>query len=707
MPIKQVLVLVDDFSSNSVELYDNVTLYDYGTWNIFREWDFTGDGSVDYYENLTNYSSKTFLSVQYDSAIEWSLGIDRDYAFNSGSVGNYDYTDYSYFISSDQSSDSSIQHGDWTLYALQSQLENPDEVEIILIDVDVTDEFDEQVSKVFEIASNYIGGRVQLSTQIEYILDSWLRSQTALNPTIVYVPTVFSISIAGRKPTFDEAISLATLELLNIAIVQSAPNVGQGFYDWGTVFSDVINVGAWNVDETNEPLWSSVSTLSTVDIFANGYIEKSGWGSGTNFGTSFATPRVAAEISNFWSLIWEVGLARGLLTEDDILSGNWVEYSDLVEILVKAISEDVFFKANDFWYETPKKVLKDDVTSSPFPTIYPITIAEGVGWSGITLNDASYSAFTNSLPLTYAAVITINEDTTYSGTLEATDVDDDELTFSLVGNPNNGVVILSSSGSYTYTPDANYHGSDSFSYKVNDGSANSEAAEVSITIRSQSEIGGAGNDILRGYDQNEMMIGGAGDDMYYVDGYGDRVIELSAGGSDTVYSSISLTLKAYSGVMQVEDLTLQGSSNLNGYGNDLDNTITGNSGNNVLRGYAGNDVLVGGLGQDSLYLGSDNELDRVVFGDINETNIGAQRDSIYQFDTAKDLIDLSLIDANTAISGDQAFKYSGTTEQANSVWTIRSGSSIIVRGDVNGDTTQDFEIMVVGVESLSIENFIA
>ena len=92
---------------------------------------------------------------------------------------------------------------------------------------------------------------------------------------------------------------------------------------------------------------------------------------------------------------------------------------------------------------------------------------------------------------------------------------------------------------------------------------------------------------------------------------------------------------------------------------------------------------------------------------ISETAVGSERDRLYGFDLGRDLIDLSLIDANTSVPGDQAFNYSGTTQQANSIWTIRSGSNIIVRGDVNGDTAQDFEIMVIGVESLSTENFIA
>ena len=121
----------------------------------------------------------------------------------------------------------------------------------------------------------------------------------------------------------------------------------------------------------------------------------------------------------------------------------------------------------------------------------------------------------------------------------------------------------------------------------------------------------------------------------------------------------------------------------------------------------GADILDGGTGTDYLYAGSDSDSDRFVFRDISETVVGSERDRLYEFDLGKDLIDLSLIDANTSVSGDQAFNYSGTTQQANSIWTIRSGSNIIVRGDVNGDAAQDFEIMVVGVLSFSSNNLVS
>ncbi|MDH6264815.1 Ca2+-binding RTX toxin-like protein [Rhizobium sp. SG_E_25_P2] len=122
--------------------------------------------------------------------------------------------------------------------------------------------------------------------------------------------------------------------------------------------------------------------------------------------------------------------------------------------------------------------------------------------------------------------------------------------------------------------------------------------------------GGAGNDRLDGGAGADRMEGGNGNDTYIVDNAGDLVVELGNDGSgnDTVKASVSYTLTDF-----VDTLILAGSANLNGAGNDLNNTITGNSGNNSLSGGEGNDTLNGGAGGDTLDGGAD--ADRLVGGD--------------------------------------------------------------------------------------------
>ena len=86
--------------------------------------------------------------------------------------------------------------------------------------------------------------------------------------------------------------------------------------------------------------------------------------------------------------------------------------------------------------------------------------------------DDSYDVF-HDRPLTVAANGVLGNDT---------DADSDPLTALLESNPANGTLVLGSDGSFTYTPNADFVGSDSFSYRANDGSESSAAATVTIDV---------------------------------------------------------------------------------------------------------------------------------------------------------------------------------------------------------------------------------
>jgi Ca2+-binding RTX toxin-like protein len=91
----------------------------------------------------------------------------------------------------------------------------------------------------------------------------------------------------------------------------------------------------------------------------------------------------------------------------------------------------------------------------------------------------------------------------------------------------------------------------------------------------------------------DTMIGGAGNDTYFVDNAGDVVLENAAEGNDAVFASVNYTLTA-----NVEVLVLQGAGTISGTGNTLANSIFGNSGNNTLDGGAAADTLTGNAGND-------------------------------------------------------------------------------------------------------------
>jgi len=87
----------------------------------------------------------------------------------------------------------------------------------------------------------------------------------------------------------------------------------------------------------------------------------------------------------------------------------------------------------------------------------------------------------NSPPIANAQSVTVNEDEPRTITLTGSDLDGDPLRFSVVNNPLNGQ-LTGAAPNLTYTPRANYNGTDSFTFKVNDGLADSRAATVLIGI---------------------------------------------------------------------------------------------------------------------------------------------------------------------------------------------------------------------------------
>ncbi|WP_058754293.1 M10 family metallopeptidase C-terminal domain-containing protein [Sphingomonas endophytica] len=148
--------------------------------------------------------------------------------------------------------------------------------------------------------------------------------------------------------------------------------------------------------------------------------------------------------------------------------------------------------------------------------------------------------------------------------------------------------------------------------------------------------GGSGNDTLIGWNGNDWLSGGAGDDL--LDG---------------------------------------------GAGND---TLLGGAGSDKLNGGAGNDLLDGGAGNDMLYGGAGSDTFR--FSQIGGT------DTIADFTTGDDRIDLSLIDAVTGGAKD-AFGWIGDADFSGKAGELRSygeGGFYYLSGDVNGDGVADFTI---------------
>ena len=74
------------------------------------------------------------------------------------------------------------------------------------------------------------------------------------------------------------------------------------------------------------------------------------------------------------------------------------------------------------------------------------------------------------------------EEAGQGGTLSCTDIDSSLLTYARIGDPSSGSATVAANGDWTYTPNPNYNGPDSFTFTANDGTVDSNTATVSITV---------------------------------------------------------------------------------------------------------------------------------------------------------------------------------------------------------------------------------
>ncbi len=90
-------------------------------------------------------------------------------------------------------------------------------------------------------------------------------------------------------------------------------------------------------------------------------------------------------------------------------------------------------------------------------------------------------------PVANAQAVTTAEDSAVAITLSGSDADNDPISYTLLSTPSHGTLI-GTAPNLTYTPDLNFNGQDSFTFKVNDGNDDSVAATVSISITASADV---------------------------------------------------------------------------------------------------------------------------------------------------------------------------------------------------------------------------
>jgi Ca2+-binding RTX toxin-like protein len=226
--------------------------------------------------------------------------------------------------------------------------------------------------------------------------------------------------------------------------------------------------------------------------------------------------------------------------------------------------------------------------------------------------------------------------------------------------------------------------------------------------------GNAGNDVLNGGTGADVMAGGVGNDVYFVDQAGDSIQEAVGAGSDAVYVTGDYVLQ---GGAEVELLAVTGAAASVGvilHGNEFGQSIVGGSGGDALVGGGGNDLITGNDGADMIDGGAGNDGLRGgagadFFRFLSASDSSGAGDSIYDFVSGTDKINLSLIDADTGVAGDQAFTFIGAGAFTNSAGQLRAELSdgvMHIFGDINGDSVADLHILLYNAPSVNAGDFV-
>jgi len=266
------------------------------------------------------------------------------------------------------------------------------------------------------------------------------------------------------------------------------------------------------------------------------------------------------------------------------------------------------------------------------------------------------------------------------------------------------------------------------------------------TAQGDNMVGFAGNDTLTGLggedtlsggDGNDILIGGAGGDTLDGGLGSDFLDGGSLDGVDTAdYRSIKTSgvfLDLAKGtakhgtdtdtLVQIENVqgtntgdTLTGDGKANRLlGNGGADFINGGGGNDSIDGGTSKDFIDGGSGADKISGGGGNDdltggsgADTFQFFFLKDVGVGASgRDSISDLEKGVDKIDVSVLDANAALAGNQAFSFIGTSEFSNEgqVRAFATNFGQLIQFNTTGDSVAEFEIFVKTPLSISASDF--
>ncbi len=140
---------------------------------------------------------------------------------------------------------------------------------------------------------------------------------------------------------------------------------------------------------------------------------------------------------------------------------------------------------------------------------FVVTVSDGNGGTTTSLVSIGVTPV-NDVPIAGNLNLTTDEDVPVNGAISASDPDGDTLSYTVTGSPANGTVVLNpATGTFTYTPNAGYGGSDSFVVSVSDGNGGVATSTVTIGVNTLNDAPVVGNQNLT-TDENVAIPGTVG-----------------------------------------------------------------------------------------------------------------------------------------------------------------------------------------------------
>ncbi|MFC1727572.1 tandem-95 repeat protein [Patescibacteria group bacterium] len=257
----------------------------------------------------------------------------------------------------------------------------------------------------------------------------------------------------------------------------------------GTNYSEVLRWDEVAIDDNTDPNDAALDFIE-YDIPSNYFTN--------NFKIRFRWVTDSSDNDYGGCLIDDVKITKNTLS-----SGNYYRYTDGTSMAGPFVAGI----AGLVWAYNPA-LTATEVKNAILQTGDSLSSLSGKTVTGKRVNAYNALAFVapNNPPTTSGVSVSTNEDESKLITLAGSDLDGDSLTYSIVSNPANGSLGTVTGNQVTYTPNSDYNGTDSFTFKANDGTSDSNVSTVDITVGSVNDAPVANDDSFSTAEETSHLI---------------------------------------------------------------------------------------------------------------------------------------------------------------------------------------------------------